>query len=553
MDNEYKWNLRDWLAQVWVRLTGIMLMIWLFPLIGGVVLDYWIAGAASWPLAGLLARILLGGVVLGIGVWQVRIISRKIMKIGLAADAFASQGALTKERLPDNGRDELAWVAYSYNQMMQRLQQVVKVAEQAATGDLTAKIKIKSNDDQLGQAIDTMINNLQNLVDQVAENAANVHSASSQLSEIAHQAGLTTAQVALTIQQVAEGTTQQTDSVAKAARSVEQVTQAVNGVASGAHEQAIAVGRSSEIVNEISFAIQQVATNAQAGAQGAANAAQTARQGVQTVEQTIQGMAAIKEKVGLSAQKVQEMGERSKQIGAIVQTIDDIAAQTNLLALNAAIEAARAGEHGKGFAVVADEVRKLAEKAATATREVGDLIKGIQNTVTEAVAAMNEGAAEVENGAARASEAGHSLDTILQAVETVNLQVGEISTAAQGMMTSSSELVGAMESVSAVVEENTAATEEMAANSVEVTQTIADIADIAVENSASAEQVSAAAEEMSAQVAEVTNSVRALNEMAEVLQSLTTQFKLDKQVAPVESVNGRKPAPVATKRQPVLA
>jgi len=395
--------------------------------------------------------------------------------------------------------------------------------------------------------------NLSQLVGQVADNANNLGSASVQLSGSAEQASSAASQVAATIQQVATGTAQQVQAVTKSANIVEQVSRAIDGVASGAQEQAAAVSRSAGITTEISSAVRQVAINAQAGADGAASAAKAARNGTQTVEQTIQGMHAIKAKVGLSAQKVQEMGQRSHQIGAIVETIDDIASQTNLLALNAAIEAARAGEHGKGFAVVADEVRKLAEKSATATKEIGGLIRGIQQTVTEAVQAMDEGAKEVEVGVLRANEAGAALADILSAAETVTRQAEAIAAAAQQMSASSEEMVSAMETVSAIVEENTAATEEMAASSGEITLAIESIASVSEENSAATEEVSAATEEMNAQIEEVTASAQALSQMAQTLQAVVGQFTLLNSTGRATQGSDREanwslPRPPATKK-----
>jgi methyl-accepting chemotaxis protein len=237
-------------------------------------------------------------------------------------------------------------------------------------------------------------------------------------------------------------------------------------------------------------------------------------------------MQNIKQRVGVSAEKVQEMGARSDQIGDIVVAIEDIASQTNLLALNAAIEAARAGEAGKGFAVVADEVRKLAERASSATKEIGGLIKAIQKTVSEAVTAMDEGAKEVERGVVIANEAGSALNEILTAAEAVNQQAEQAAAAAEQMSASANELVSAVDSVSAVVEENTAATEQMSAGSSEVTQAIENIASVSEENSAAVEEVSASAEEMSAQVEEVSASAQTLAELAKSLNEVVYQYKL---------------------------
>ncbi len=422
--------------------------------------------------------------------------------------------------------DEIGEVGRAFQGLIEYYGEVAEVSQKVASGDLTTNVRPRSARDILGKSIAGMIQSLREVIESLALNANDLKEAASQLAEIATESGQATNQIAATVQQVAKGATQQSQSVNRTAASVEQMTRAINGVARGAQEQAISVAKASTLTSQISATVQQVAGNAQVLLKSADQSRQAALEGAKTVGETVLGMAEIKNKVSVSALRVEEMGKRSQQIGAIVETIEDIASQTNLLALNAAIEAARAGEHGKGFAVVADEVRKLAERSSQATKEIAALVKNIQQSVQEAVSAMNDGAQEVESGVVKAEQAGQSLTEILKSADSVREQAEQTAKAAQQMDTAANELVSAMDSVSAVVEQNTAATEEMSASANEVTEAIENIASVSEENSAAIEEVSASAEQMSAQAQEVMASAQTLAQMAENLQAMVQRFRM---------------------------
>ncbi len=446
--------------------------------------------------------------------------------------------------------DEVGQLADAFRQMSDALRAKAEAAERIARGDLTVEVEAASDKDVLGNAMAMMVDNLRRLMGQVQVGAAHVASASQQIMTAAAQAGQATQQVAATIQQVAQGTAQQTQAVTQVTAQVDQITQAIDGIAKGSQEQARAGEKASTAVGQMSAAVEQVTSGAQASAQASAQAAETAESGARTVRQTIDAMNLIRATVSEVGQKVQQMQQYSSQIGAIVETIDDIAEQTNLLALNAAIEAARAGEQGRGFAVVADEVRKLAERAGKATKEIAQIIQNVQRGTEDAVVAMQSSLQQVESGSALAGQAEGALGQILDAARRVSDQVQQITAAAAAMATAASGLANAMDSVSAIVEENTAATEEMAAGSGELTTAMANIASISEENSAAAEEVSAATEEVSAQAEEVAASAQSLAEIAAQLQQAVAQFKL----AAAERLLGedeqfdRAPAPLPVAR-----
>ncbi|GKU80742.1 methyl-accepting chemotaxis protein [Niallia sp. NCCP-28] len=337
-------------------------------------------------------------------------------------------------------------------------------------GNLTEAIKIKSQDEigELGDAFQNMNENLRQLIIQVDENTEQVATASEELSAASEQTRAATEYVGASIQDIAFDAEKQTSAIDNTVLAIEEIAKGVK---------------------KISFNTESV--NKQAN-----NTAFHAEEGESFVKRNVEQMNTIYAHVNESDQMIQELNDRSSKINEIITVISQIAEQTNLLALNAAIEAARAGEQGKGFAVVADEVRKLAEQSQSSAKQITDLVQEIQLQTEQSAEKMNKAAKSVGTGIQISNDTIIKFNEILKGVKSIAPQIAEISTTVK------------------VVSEEVSA----------VSSTTNELADIAKKNAAASDAVAASTQEQIASLEEVNASAKALADSSEELQGIIRRF-----------------------------
>ena len=355
------------------------------------------------------------------------------------------------------------------------IQHLMTVSEDVSKGILTKKVddNISNRKDELGKlgsSINVMLYNFRTLIKEVIDSIEHVASASEQLSASSEETTNAAHQITAVIQEVASGSETQLHGAIESSNSIEEM---------------------SKDIQCITHTILNVSTDS-------TKMANEAEQGNQSIVQAVQQMENITESFKISSNIVDQLTERSKEIGQIASMITNIADQTNLLALNAAIEAARAGEHGKGFAVVADEVRKLAEQTAVSSKQVSDLIDLIQKDSHSSVQSMNTVSEEVDAGLKQIYDVGKAFKRILLATQNVAQQTNEVSTIA----------------------------EQMSKSTKTVTASVETMAIIAKNSAQSSQNVVASSQEQLASIEEITASSESLTKIALELKGIINTFKI---------------------------
>lgn len=366
-----------------------------------------------------------------------------------------------------------AWRTAFKRRVLEPLRDLGGVMTEAGRGDLTVRATAP-HDDEIALLVtecNGLIASLAVIAGQVRQSADSVYGAATQLSAASEEINASSMEISASVQQIAHGAELQSRKVEETSAAIESISETIGAVAERAEE----ASRTSD------------------------EASHVAVRGEEATHEAIAKMDEVRDAIQTLAGSVEMLGQRSKEIGAIVDVITSIADQTNLLSLNAAIEAARAGESGRGFSVVAEEVRKLAEGSGKAAEQIGDLIKDVQSETSKALKYMEIGTAEVRAGAEVVGRSGDALREITEA--TVR--------------------------TAAVAREIAAATSEQARRTAEVDRAMHDIAAVVEENAASAQETAAATQEQTACMQEVSSSAQDLADMAQRLEESVSLFRLD--------------------------
>lgn len=405
----------------------------------------------------------------------------------------------SREPIAVDGHDEIGQLAEAYNQLV------------VAMGDL-----------ERGFADTT--ERLRSALRGVLETSNDLSTASVGMSEQTHTSAEAVDRVSRAFNEVAQGAGDQAYRLIAASTAAEELSRTAEQIAEGAVEQSTAARAAADSVYRLDEQIAALASLGERLAQATRDAIDQAAAGGSAVTRTTDALSALRSVNADTVTAMTTLESRTQAVSEILGTIDEIADQTNLLALNAAIEAARAGEHGRGFAVVADEVRKLAERATGATREIGDILNAIRKEALLAMQALRSSTSRLEEGVEVAAHGNEAIERIAGAVRETAHVAGEVAQRSANMRRESSSITDNIGSVSSIVEQNAAAATEMQKTTNHLSEELTPVAVAAEEQSRTAEAVSSAATQLAQQMQEMRSFAQHVRERSTQLHSLADRF-----------------------------
>ena len=397
-----------------------------------------LGSAAGWALAGRwlkpLSTMALASEQVAKGDLMVTLEAQSDDEIGTLGRSL-NEMVGNLRRVVDNIQEASVQVASSAGQISANARLIM----QGASGQAQAAEETSTSMEEMAASIQTVAGSAQGLASYVEETSSSITEMGASIEEVARSGGTlaqtvteasaTIEEMTVSIDQMARDLESLAGTVGDTTATVEEMATFVASVAQNAESLGEAASRASATVSGMAGAVTDVAKIASEADRISARASEDAKSGGEAVARTVEGMRAISENMENTARVITGLGKRSQEIGRILEVIEEIADQTNLLALNAAIEAARAGEAGRGFAVVADEVRKLAERSVEAAKEIGEVVRQVQQETTDAVEVARSGSSEAKQGIALADKAGAALRNIIESVSRSSELMGQIADA----------------------------------------------------------------------------------------------------------------------------
>jgi methyl-accepting chemotaxis protein len=409
-------------------------------------------------------------------------ITEPLYQLNLVAREIGETGDLDHQ-VDIQRDDEIGDLARTFGNMVSYLKEMATVSEAIARGELNVQVHPRSSRDTLANAFMKMVDGLRLLVSNVRDSASQVSSGSNQVASASEESAKLSVQASSSIDEVTS--------------TMHEMSVNVQNMVKSTQMQASSVSETSSSIDEMVASIQRVADTAKVLLDISQRSREEVQAGIATMQKTTEGLNRINDSIESSAGIIDVLGTRADDIGKIVEVIDDLAEQTNLLALNAAIEAARAGEHGLGFAVVAEEVRKLAEKSASSTKEISELIASIQKEARRAVENMDKSTTIVNEGLTLGGDLNGALKKISNVVTEVFKFAQEIGAATNEQSHGSSQIAKATTRLNELTHEINSAVEEQASGAQAVVMAMERMRELVQRFTSGSTELAASAEQMS--------------------------------------------------------